>query len=101
MTVTDDILTAIRTVRSELLQEAIDHGCGRSPRRGLWLAAADGWVPCRELHGPMMTGADRQRFSRTVRGMVAAGELEATRDDGGRILEVRVPPAPETKGKRR
>lgn len=78
---------AIVQARSELLQEAIDHGCGRSPRRHLWLDAHDGWLPVRMLDGGG-TAAERKRFSRLLHRLAASGQIE-TRADQGRISHVR------------
>ncbi|NLX55170.1 MAG: hypothetical protein GXY58_08655 [Planctomycetaceae bacterium] len=87
---------AIVQTRSELLQEAIDHGCGRSPRRHLWLDAHDGWVPVRMLDGGG-TAAERKRFSRLLRRLADCGQVE-TRADAGRISHVRWVYAPGEPG---
>jgi len=83
----DDLRLAILETRSELLQEALDHGGGRSARRHLWLDAHDGWVPVRMLDGGG-TAAERKRFSRLLRRLSASGQIE-TRADQGRISHVR------------
>ncbi|NLX53931.1 MAG: hypothetical protein GXY58_02320 [Planctomycetaceae bacterium] len=82
-----DLHLAIVQTRSELLQEALDHGGGRSARRHLWIDAHDGWVPVRMLDGGG-TAAERKRFSRLLRRLADCGQIE-TRADQGRISHVR------------
>jgi len=83
----DDLQLAILETRSELLQEALDHGCGRSPRRHLWIDAQAGWVPVRMLDGGG-SPAERKQFSRLLRRLAASGQIE-TLADLGRISHVR------------
>ncbi|NLX55905.1 MAG: hypothetical protein GXY58_12385 [Planctomycetaceae bacterium] len=83
----DSLRLAIARVRSELLQEAIDHGGGRSPDRHLWIDAQAGWIPVRMLDGGGMA-AERKAFSRLLHRLAASGQIE-TRADSGRITHVR------------
>ena len=92
------ILECISAVREHLLAEAIEWGPGPAPRRYSGFRPAMAGFPtasCRTRGIP----AERQRLSRAVRELVAAGVLET--QYRGRAKEIRITPPPTVRERRR